>query len=223
MLPILRAVLCHLLGVALAVHVLTQCHTLSRFQSPSAAEKKAAEENVSQAEDVDQEKAEQIGDDVRFISADQTPFFRWLRSGLRSGAKPSRFLDKGTKVELLKEDEEKGFSQVRLPEGRKGWVPSRLILEKTADAAEDENGATDEEPASRSAAAAPDLSDTLPEPSQLPGAEAGLPPITEDIGSPIIPNVGITPPAKIRPATAEQEDEDESDATEQRDDEEPDQ
>ena len=136
--------------------------------------------------------------DYRSVAVDHTPFFRGLKSGLRSDAKPSRFLDQGTRVELLKEDEKEAFSQIRLPWGEKGWVPSRLVRQKpdhetptetTEGESSDPLGpvVTGTEPA----AGKPDR--TLPAVPPVP--DDGLPPVRDDIGDPIIPDIDITPPA----------------------------
>ena len=114
----------------LAVLLCCQCETLNQFKPTSPGEwpKTAAAE--ADQKDKEQDKADKGEDGAfRLIAVNNTPFFSRLRSGLRSKAKPTRFLDKATRVELLKENKEKLFSQIRLTDGKKGWVPSRLVKE----------------------------------------------------------------------------------------------
>lgn len=110
--------------LAMAVWFLSQCTLLDRFGSPSQRGRQNADQEASASPGSEQEG------DFRLVAMDETPFFRWLRSGLRSEAKPTRFLDQGMKVEMLEEKEEQQFSQVRLPDGKKGWVPSRLVRQR---------------------------------------------------------------------------------------------
>ena len=176
-------------------------------------EKKEAPESETDDEDgKDKDKPEKEEDDgktYRYIAVDQTPFFRWLRSGLRNSAKPTRFLDKGIKVEFLKEKEEEKFSQVRLPDRKKGWVPTRLLKESPS-------GASAPSPASDPDAASEDGGANTPEPKpsldeDLPSAPPAELPIepqptlsSDQIGQPLFPSLGISQP-KRRPLPKKEE------------------
>lgn len=199
-----RIFLCRFLAAAVLLHVFTQCSALTRFQSPSRPNPEAdGEGDVEESSDDEPSFAEKVGDDLRIIAVDQTPFFRWLRSGLKSEAKPSRFLDRGTQVEFLEEKEKHQFTRVRLESGKKGWVPTRLVklpgeeLTPTEEANEGVGAPTNAEPLPE---------DSFPElePSRLPDSNDDLPPLTEDIGQPIIPGIGIIqPPTKVGDPEAE--------------------
>jgi uncharacterized protein YgiM (DUF1202 family) len=152
---------------------------------------------------------------LRVVAVDDTPFFRWLRSGLRSDAKPTRFLEKGIEVELLEENEEEKFSRVRLPDGKKGWVPSRLVRDP-ADTSGASRGQdlTEEDPLPESAAGSgpADI-----DPNLLPEPGDDVPPMVDDLGPPIIPLPEITPPSiePLRPPATEEGGEQEEATTEE--------
>ncbi len=150
----------------LAVFLLPQCETLKRFK-PESKRQPAGDtvsddgENSVSSTDEDAEDQPDSGEDkpgdhnedeedaepekdYRLV-AHRTPFFRWLRTGLKGHSKPSRYLEEGTKVEVLKINDEKKFSQVRLPDKKKGWVPSMLIKEKAPKGEEEPNDSEDAE------------------------------------------------------------------------------
>ncbi len=197
---IARLRFCRFFCLLLMLQGLTQCAVLTRFQSPSRPDgPESAERQNPDDEEPGSKEDDEEGKNMRVIAVDQTPFFRWLRSGLKSEAKPSRFLDGGTEVELLKEKEEEKFSRVRLPGGKKGWVPSRLVREQSeGETANPEGGDSSvlEDSGEGSAGSDPVRRESRPklEPSRLPDEVDDLPPLSEDIGQPIIPGFGIIEP-----------------------------
>ena len=142
---------------------------------------------------------EEVDENQRIIAVDQTPFFRWLRSGLRSNAKPSRFLTKGDVVELLKENDEEKFSRIRLADRKKGWVPSRLLKKPVSEPEAPETldpGDTlppTEQPESP-------MPDALPPagPAQLPTDPDKVQPSlkSDELGEPLFPGVNIIEPKR---------------------------
>ena len=104
----------------------TQCSHLTKFAPTSRRDRPATEKSDDSANPPVEETASDEHE-YRVILRDDTPFFRWLRSGLKADAKPSQFLAEGTRVELLEERKEEKFSQIRLPTRKKGWVPTRLL------------------------------------------------------------------------------------------------
>ena len=174
----------------------------SKEVEPSSDE--PLKEGEDKQEDEDKEEGEKEANrksedkaDYRLVAVDQTPFYRWMRTGLRGNSKPSRFLDKGTKVELLKENEEEQFSRIRLPDRKKGWVPSRLVSEKADEGVVDDSEETGDEEEAPIPAALPANGDQIqpPPPAQLPGPEENLPPISsEELPNAIVPHLEITPP-----------------------------
>jgi len=51
-----------------------------------------------------------------------------MRSGKSTSNKIVRMLKSGTQVEVLKVDEAAGYSKVRTPDGKEGWVLNRYLL-----------------------------------------------------------------------------------------------
>ena len=186
----------------LAVLLCCQCKTLNHFKptSPSEWPKTAAAEADQKDKEQDKADKEENGD-FRLIAVNNTPFFSRLRSGLRSKAKPTRFLDKATRVELLKENKEKLFSQIRLTDGKKGWVPSRLVKE-----IEPNKGSEPEVPADAKEPkpdALPELEapekPSLPDEGMVPLDPSDLPPIS--VPDPSIRMPQAQPPIKPRVET----------------------
>jgi len=163
----------------------------------------SAENGETSSDDnkTDPEEEPEANENQRVIAVDQTPFFRWLRSGLRSNAKPTRFLNKGDLVELLKENDEKKFSQIRLADRKKGWVPTRLLKEtETTDDSEPpappNNNAT-EEPSEKTESPVPDALSPAG-PAQLPtDPDQAQPSLTSDeLGEPSFPGLNIIQPKR---------------------------
>jgi len=161
-----------------------------------------ASESSEEAPPEDSKKEEEdpeIAKNQRVIAVDQTPFFRWLRSGLRSNAKPSRFLKKGDLVELLKENDEEKFSRIRLADRKKGWVPSRLLKEPPA---ESEPLETPDPNATEEAAGQTETPQPEPlspaGPAQLPTDPDNAQPSlkSDELGEPLFPGIDIIPPKR---------------------------
>ncbi len=195
----MRFTLSRIVLLLMLCHVVIGCGTLSRFKPRSPTDKATAatpQEASAREADNKEEKGDDDdsdGDAARLIAVDQTPFFRWLRSGLRKDAKPSRFLSASTKVLLLKENEEDKFSRVRLPDGKKGWVPSRFLTELSKEK-QTEAAGTPGKPDPAEAVAGPPSLEPLraADPASLPGSEAALPSIPADKRpKPIINDFGI--------------------------------
>ncbi|MFT4638882.1 MAG: hypothetical protein ACI8T1_002205 [Verrucomicrobiales bacterium] len=171
-------------------------------KAQEAQAKKEREAQAKKEKEVQAKKDEEAKVDYRVVAVDQTPFYRWMRKGLRGDSKPSRFLNAGTKVEVLQENEEEKFSQIRLPDRKKGWVPSRLVREKAADDAVTPYPESDiEKLAPATSMSVPDETHEIPAatPAQLPGAEDNLPPINiGELPPPIMPETGIIAP-KTKP------------------------
>lgn len=152
----------------------SQCSHLTKF-APRSKERPAKRSPSTHAEQAEEDEAQDDSEDAanhRLITRDDTPFFRWLRTGLEEGATPSRYLEADTKVELLEESDEKTFSRVRLETKEKGWVPSRLLAPM---------------PASLVGAGAdtPSFGDPSPEISEPSGtADPAAPPLDEESPDP---------------------------------------
>ena len=194
----------------LALLLCCQCEGLKRFK-PQSRERSSAESEKAQSDNKDGEKKSDSKNakekdepkkgeegDFRLIAVDNTPFFKRLRSGLRSSAKPSRYLDKGARVELLKEDQEKLFSQIRLDDGKKGWVPSRLVREQAPKdpASEESEATTASDQGEGETEMLPDLE--APEKPTLPNETESMGPLDDsELPQISVPDVDIRLPTGI--------------------------
>ena len=167
----------------------------------TTTEENGESETSSENKDTAPEEEAEANENQRVIAVDQTPFFRWLRSGLRSNAKPTRFLNKGDLVELLKENDEKKFSQIRLADRKKGWVPTRLLKETepsndSEPPAAPVSSAT-EEPSEQTESPIPDALSPVG-PAQLPtDPDQAQPSLTSDeLGEPSFPGLNIIQPKR---------------------------
>lgn len=146
------------------------------------------------------EEEPKVSENQRIIAVDQTPFFRWLRSGLRSNAKPSRYLKMGELVELLKEHDEEKFSQIRLANRKKGWVPSRLLKEPTESAPPKVPGTSaTQDPTEQTAISEIDTDTLTPaNPAQLPTDPGEVQPSlnSDELGEPSFPGFTIIQPKR---------------------------
>lgn len=201
--------------------LLTQCGAFK----PRSQKDRSAETAAVDTAAVDTESSAESGDDKeeetestenqRRIAVDQTPFFRWLRSGLRSNAKPSSFLSKGDMVELLKEDEEEKFSRIRLENGKKGWVPSRLLKEVEAESSTESVAIPSTETTPETPTPSVPDSLTPAEPPTLPNNPSEIQPTlkADEISQPMFPQFGIIQPKRTPREVKEPEPTEGSDAT----------
>ncbi|HUF63963.1 MAG TPA: hypothetical protein VMN36_17925 [Verrucomicrobiales bacterium] len=124
--------------------------------------------------------------EMRVAAASATPFFDTLESRADGTlAKPSRYLNRGTKVGILEHDRESGFSRVSLPDASIGYIPSRLLFKDDAPLPTE----------MRPPPSVPGTGD--PGPNSLdpaPGETVVRPPI--EAPSPRIPEPGLLPPGE---------------------------
>ncbi len=125
--------------------------------------------------------------EMRVAAASATPFFDSLETRTDGAlAKPSRYLNRGTKVGILEHDRESGFSRVSLPDASIGYVPSRLLFKADV-------------PLSSAEISSPpaDSETAVPGPGSLDPETGGTlirPP--SEAPSPRIPEPGLLPPGE---------------------------
>ncbi|MDB4491743.1 hypothetical protein N9260_01860 [bacterium] len=163
----------------------------------------ADKKDESPSEEEASKEEPKVSENQRVIAVDQTPFFKWLRSGLRSNAKPSRYLKKGELVELFKENDEEKFSQVQLANRKKGWVPSRLLKEPSDESAPPEAPGTSatQDPTEQTAISEIDTNTdalTPAGPTQLPKDPGEAQPSlnSDELGEPSFPGFTIIQPKR---------------------------